>query len=62
MLDNKLNITSNVELANEEEKITKLKAIELFDSNKIMKLNLVLLMAYVPFINSYLMIFMILLV
>ena len=35
MLDNKLGITSNVELAKEEEKITKLKAIELFDSGKI---------------------------
>ena len=35
MLNNKLGITSNVELAKEEEKITKLKAIELFDSGKI---------------------------
>ena len=35
MLENKLGITSSVELANEEEKITKLKEIELFDTNKI---------------------------
>lgn len=34
MLENKLGITSSVELANEEEKITKLKALELFDTNK----------------------------
>ena len=35
MLDNKLGITNNVELAKEEEKITKLKAIKLFDTGKI---------------------------
>ena len=35
MLNNKLGITSDIELANEEERITKIKAIELFDSNKI---------------------------
>lgn len=35
MLENKLGITSSVELANEEEKITKLKVLELFDTNKI---------------------------
>jgi len=35
MLDNKLKITNEVEFAREEEKITKLKALELFDSNKI---------------------------
>ena len=35
MLKNKLGITSSVELANEEKKITKLKALELFDTNKI---------------------------
>ena len=34
MLENKLGITNEVELAKEEEKITKLKALELFD-NKI---------------------------
>jgi len=35
MLGNKLGITSEIELANEEERITKIKALELFDSNKI---------------------------
>lgn len=35
MLENKLGITSQVELANEEERITKLKALELFDTKKI---------------------------
>ena len=35
MLENKLGIANEVELAREEERITKLKALELFDSNKI---------------------------
>ena len=35
MLDNKLGITNEIELAKEEERITKLKALELFDLNKI---------------------------
>ena len=35
MLENKLGITNVVELAHEEEKLTKLKALELFDTNKI---------------------------
>ena len=35
MLENKLNITNEVELAKEEERITKIKAIELFE-NKIL--------------------------
>ena len=35
MLDNKLGITNEIELAKEEEKITKIKALELFDTNKI---------------------------
>lgn len=35
MLENKLNITNEVELAKEEERITKLKALKLFDTNKI---------------------------
>ena len=35
MLENKLGITSLIELAKEEERITKIKALELFDSNKI---------------------------
>ena len=35
MLDNKLKITNQVELAKEEERISKLKALELFDTKKI---------------------------
>lgn len=35
MLKNKLNITDEVELSKTEEKITKLKALELYDSGKI---------------------------
>lgn len=35
MLENKLRITNEVELAKEEERITKLKALELFDKNEI---------------------------
>ena len=35
MLENKLGINNEIELAREEERITKLKALELFDTNKI---------------------------
>ncbi len=35
MLENKLGIRNSLELANEEERITKLKALELFDTKKI---------------------------
>ena len=35
MLENKLGITNEVELAKEEERITKLKALKLFDTGKI---------------------------
>ncbi len=35
MLNNKLGITSEIELAKEEERITKIKALQLFDTNKI---------------------------
>lgn len=35
MLNNKLGITNEIELANEEERRTKIKALELFDTNKI---------------------------
>ena len=35
MLENKLGITNEVELNKEEERITKIKALELFDTNKI---------------------------
>ena len=37
MLENKLGINNEIELAKEEERITKLKALELFDTNKINK-------------------------
>ena len=37
MLENKLNINNEIELAKEEERITKLKALELFDTNMINK-------------------------
>ena len=37
MLENKLGINSQIELANEEERITKLKALQLFDTGKINK-------------------------
>lgn len=35
MLENKLGITNEVELSKEEERMTKIKALELFDTNKI---------------------------
>ena len=35
MLDNKLGISNEIELAKKEESITKIKALELFDTNKI---------------------------
>ena len=35
MLENKLSITNEIELSKKEERITKLKALELFDTNKI---------------------------
>ena len=35
MLKNKLEINNEIELAKEEERITKIKALELFDTNKI---------------------------
>lgn len=35
MLENKLGITNEAELSKEEERITKLKSLELFDTNKI---------------------------
>ena len=39
MLNNKLGITNEIELSKMEEKITKLKALELFDTNKIDELS-----------------------
>lgn len=35
MLENKLGITNEIELSKKEERLTKLKALELFDNNKI---------------------------
>lgn len=40
MLENKLGITSSMELAKEEERITKLKALKLFESNKLEKIEI----------------------
>jgi len=40
MLENKLKITNEIELAKEEERITKLKALELFDTNIISKFEI----------------------
>ena len=40
MLENKLGITNEVELAKEEERITKIKALELFDTGKINKFEI----------------------
>lgn len=40
MLENKLGITNEVELAKEEEKITKLKALALFDNKIIDKFEI----------------------
>ena len=40
MLENKLGITNFLDLAHEEERITKLKALELFDTNKIAKIDI----------------------
>ena len=40
MLENKLGITNEVELSKEEERITKLKALELFDTKKINEFEL----------------------
>ena len=40
MLENKLVITNTLELAKEEEKITKLRALELFDTNRINEIEI----------------------
>lgn len=40
MLNNKLGITNEIELAKEEERITKIKALELFDTNKINEIEI----------------------
>ena len=61
ILENKLNITNQIELAKEEERISKLKAKQLYDSGDIKKLKLELLRDFHSFISIYLKIFMILL-
>ena len=58
MLENKLKISNEVELAKEEERITKLKALELFDTKKYMILKLEHLMVCLKFINIYFRIYM----
>lgn len=40
MLNNKLGINNEIELAKEEERITKIKALELFDTNKINEIEI----------------------
>lgn len=61
MLKNKLNITDEVELSKIEEKITKLKALELYDSGKINTVEVGTFKGLPKFIIIYLVIFMILL-
>ena len=39
MLENKLGITNSIELAKEEERITKIKAIELFENKTLDKIE-----------------------
>ena len=53
MLENKLNITNQVDLANAEEKISKRKAKQLFDSGDIAKVE-VGTFAGLSFIHAYL--------
>ena len=53
ILENKLNITNQVELAKAEEKISKLKAVQLFDSGDIEKVE-VGTFAGLSFIHAYL--------
>ena len=57
MPNNKLGITNEIELAKEEERITKLKALELFDSNIINTFEVGTTKVCVLFIDSYLKIF-----
>ena len=61
ILENKLNITNQIELAREEEKISKLKAKQLYDSGDIKKVKVGIFEGLSSFINIYLKIFMILL-
>ena len=60
-LENKLGITESAELARQEERISKRKAMELFENGSLEKLRLVVSVLYQRFIKHYLKIFMILL-
>lgn len=53
MLENKLGITNETELSKEEEKITKLKALELLIQIKLMNLKLELLKDYLKYMLFY---------
>ena len=57
-LENKLGIKSSAELAREEERISKKKAVELFENGMLEKLEAESFKRYVRFINIYLMISM----
>ena len=59
MLENKLNITDSSELARIEEKISKQKAVEMFENGFLDKLEPGTYGAWLPFINIFLMKFMI---
>lgn len=60
MLENKLSITNLVELAKEEERITKAKALELFDTNKINEIEVGTFNGLSQIHNFYLRMFIIL--
>jgi len=53
MLGNKLGITNEIELKKEEERLTKLKALELFDTNKINELEVGTLPVYPKYMKIY---------
>ena len=57
-LENKLGIKSSAELAREEERISKKKAVELFENGMLENLEAGKFKRYVRFINIYLMISM----
>lgn len=60
MLDNKLGINNSTDLAREEERISKKKAVELFENNILDILEVGKFLLYKQFINIYLKISMIL--
>ena len=61
MLKNKLNITDEIELSKTEEKIIKLKALDLYDSGKINNIEVGTFKGLAEIHKTCLMIFMILL-